>query len=71
MSPAIHGPAAATLGAGQSIIHFHRSQGGRTVRFKELTDGDMSEAQRKVLDEASAFDVGYPYTFMSRIQGGW
>jgi len=31
----------------------------------------LSEAQRKVLDEASAFEVGYPYTFMSRIQGGW
>lgn len=38
------------------------------LRAAELV---LSEAQRKVLDEASAFEVGYPYTFMSRIQGGW
>jgi aryl-alcohol dehydrogenase-like predicted oxidoreductase len=31
----------------------------------------LSEAQKKALDEASAFDLGYPYDFMQRIQGRW
>jgi aryl-alcohol dehydrogenase-like predicted oxidoreductase len=30
---------------------------------------DATTMQR--LDEASAFDVGYPYDFMRRIQGRW
>jgi aryl-alcohol dehydrogenase-like predicted oxidoreductase len=32
----------------------------------KLTDGQV-----KVLDEASAFDLGYPYTFLSQVQGRW
>ena len=31
----------------------------------------LSETQRKSLDDASAFDLGYPYDFMQRIQGRW
>jgi aryl-alcohol dehydrogenase-like predicted oxidoreductase len=31
----------------------------------------LSDAQKKSLDDASAFDVGYPYDFMQRIQGRW
>jgi aryl-alcohol dehydrogenase-like predicted oxidoreductase len=31
----------------------------------------LTPAQVKALDEASAYEVGYPYDFMSRIQGRW
>ncbi len=31
----------------------------------------LSAAQQKVLDDASALDLGYPYDFMQRIQGRW
>jgi aryl-alcohol dehydrogenase-like predicted oxidoreductase len=32
---------------------------------------ELSEADMKRLDEASAFDLGYPYEFMDRVQGRW
>jgi aryl-alcohol dehydrogenase-like predicted oxidoreductase len=31
----------------------------------------LSEAHVAALDEASAFELGYPYEFMRRVQGGW
>lgn len=31
----------------------------------------LSAAQLKALDEASSFELGYPYDFMQRIQGRW
>jgi aryl-alcohol dehydrogenase-like predicted oxidoreductase len=31
----------------------------------------LDDAQRKKLDEASAIELGYPYNFMSGIQGRW
>ncbi len=31
----------------------------------------LSESQMKVLDEASEFDLGYPYTFLNQVQGRW
>ncbi|MEO7038193.1 MAG: aldo/keto reductase [Polyangiaceae bacterium] len=34
-------------------------------------DVSLSAAQVKQLDEASNFDVGYPYAFMKNIQGRW
>jgi aryl-alcohol dehydrogenase-like predicted oxidoreductase len=34
-------------------------------------DLELSPAQVKRLDEASAFDVGYPYEFIRAIQGAW
>ena len=49
--------------------------GARTV---EQLDDNLAAAalaipaeQLKQLDEASAFDLGYPYDFMGRIQGAW
>jgi len=34
-------------------------------------DVNLSDAQMKRLDEASAFELGYPYGFMKNIQGRW
>jgi aryl-alcohol dehydrogenase-like predicted oxidoreductase len=34
-------------------------------------DLKLSEAQMQTLTEASAFDIGYPYDFMKRIQSEW
>ena len=34
-------------------------------------DLKLSAAQLKQLDDASGFDVGYPYDFISRISGSW
>ncbi|MEI9941669.1 MAG: aldo/keto reductase [Pseudomonadota bacterium] len=34
-------------------------------------DVNLSEAQLKRLDEASAFELGYPYGFMKNAQGRW
>ncbi len=31
----------------------------------------LEPASLRVLDEASAFDLGYPYDFMARVQGRW
>jgi aryl-alcohol dehydrogenase-like predicted oxidoreductase len=49
--------------------------GARTVDqlADNLAAGDLklSADEVKRLDEASAFDPGYPYDFMARIQGGW
>jgi aryl-alcohol dehydrogenase-like predicted oxidoreductase len=49
--------------------------GARTVEQLEdnlKADGlKLDEAQMKTLDEASAFDLQYPYDFMSRIQPRW
>ena len=35
------------------------------------SDLKLSEAQLKQLDDASAFELGYPYEFMRNIQGRW
>ena len=35
------------------------------------SDLKLSEAQVKLLDDASAFELGYPYEFMRNIQGRW
>jgi aryl-alcohol dehydrogenase-like predicted oxidoreductase len=49
--------------------------GARTV--EQLQDNlgaaelTLSDEQLAALDEASAFDLGYPYEFMGRIQGRW
>jgi aryl-alcohol dehydrogenase-like predicted oxidoreductase len=49
--------------------------GARTVdQLKDnlgATRLKLSDTQRKSLDDASAFDLGYPYDFMQRIQGRW
>ena len=34
-------------------------------------DLKLSDAQMKTLDEASSFELGYPYEFMKNIQGRW
>ena len=34
-------------------------------------DLKLSDEQVKLLDEASAFELGYPYEFMKNIQGRW
>ncbi len=34
-------------------------------------DVALTEAQMKQLDEASAFELGYPYDFIQGIQGRW
>ena len=31
----------------------------------------LDDAQRKALDDASAYELGYPYQFMNQIQGRW
>jgi aryl-alcohol dehydrogenase-like predicted oxidoreductase len=31
----------------------------------------LDESQMKILDEASEFDLGYPYTFLNQVQGRW
>lgn len=31
----------------------------------------LTEGQVKALDDASAFDLGYPYTFLNQVQGRW
>jgi aryl-alcohol dehydrogenase-like predicted oxidoreductase len=31
----------------------------------------LSAEQRRALDEASAFELGYPYDLLRRVQGGW
>jgi aryl-alcohol dehydrogenase-like predicted oxidoreductase len=49
--------------------------GARTVEQVDdnLVAGDLrlGAEHMKLLDDASAFDLGYPYDFMARIQGGW
>ena len=49
--------------------------GARTVEQVDdnLVAGDLrlGADHMKLLDEASAFELGYPYDFMARIQGGW
>jgi aryl-alcohol dehydrogenase-like predicted oxidoreductase len=49
--------------------------GARTVEQLEANlpgaDLELSAAQVAKLDQASAFDVGYPYTFMQQVQGSW
>lgn len=49
--------------------------GARTVEQVDdnVVAGDLrlGAEHMKLLDDASAFDVGYPYDFMARIQGGW
>ena len=49
--------------------------GARTVAQLEenvkSADVSLSDAQIKVLDEASAFELGYPYGFMKNVQGRW
>ena len=34
-------------------------------------DVSLSDEQLKRLDEASAFELGYPYGFMKTVQGRW
>jgi aryl-alcohol dehydrogenase-like predicted oxidoreductase len=49
--------------------------GARTIAQLEenvkAVDVTLGEAHMKRLDEASAFDLGYPYTFMKNVQGRW
>ena len=49
--------------------------GARTVEQVDdnIVAGDLrlSAEHMKLLDDASAFELGYPYDFMARIQGGW
>jgi aryl-alcohol dehydrogenase-like predicted oxidoreductase len=49
--------------------------GARTVAQLEdnlpAAELALPEAQMAKLDEASAFDLGYPYTFMKQVQGRW
>lgn len=49
--------------------------GARTVAQLDdnLAAGDLTlgAEHRKLLDEASAFEVGYPYDFIGRLQGSW
>jgi aryl-alcohol dehydrogenase-like predicted oxidoreductase len=49
--------------------------GARTVAQLEdnlhAADLELGPAAMKTLDEASAFELGYPYDFIGRLQGGW
>ncbi|MDX2092899.1 MAG: aldo/keto reductase [Kofleriaceae bacterium] len=49
--------------------------GARTIEQLEANlpgaDLELSAAQMTKLDQASAFDVGYPYAFMQQVQGAW
>jgi aryl-alcohol dehydrogenase-like predicted oxidoreductase len=49
--------------------------GARTVAQLEdnvkAEDVSLSAAQLKTLDEASSFELGYPYTFMKNVQASW
>ncbi|HET9958511.1 MAG TPA: aldo/keto reductase [Polyangiaceae bacterium] len=49
--------------------------GARTVSQLEdnvrSTDLELGDGQMKRLDEASAFELGYPYAFMGNVQGRW
>ncbi|MCB9669420.1 MAG: aldo/keto reductase [Alphaproteobacteria bacterium] len=49
--------------------------GARTVAQLDdnlaAADLALSEAQMKVLDDASALEVGYPYAFMHQVQKAW
>jgi aryl-alcohol dehydrogenase-like predicted oxidoreductase len=49
--------------------------GARTVQQVDdnLAAGDLrlGPEHMKLLDDASAFELGYPYDFMARIQSGW
>ena len=49
--------------------------GARTVEQVDdnLVAGDLrlGAEHMKLLDEASAFELGYPYDFMARIQNHW
>lgn len=49
--------------------------GARTLeQLKSNLSGssiELSESNIKALDEASQFDLGYPYEFMKNIQGSW
>jgi aryl-alcohol dehydrogenase-like predicted oxidoreductase len=49
--------------------------GARTIEQLEenvnAVDVTLTDEQAKQLDEASAFDAGYPYSFMRNIQGRW
>ena len=49
--------------------------GARSVEQLEQNvkacDMALSDAQLKRLDEASAFELGYPYSFMKNVQGRW
>jgi aryl-alcohol dehydrogenase-like predicted oxidoreductase len=37
----------------------------------EGRDVKLTDAQVKQLDDASAFELGYPYNFIQGIQGRW
>jgi aryl-alcohol dehydrogenase-like predicted oxidoreductase len=49
--------------------------GARDVKQLEdnvkAEDVTLSDSQVKALDEASAFDLGYPYTFLKNVQNTW
>src|SRR5450432_960199 len=49
--------------------------GARSIEQLEdnlkATDVTLSESHMKALDEASSFDLGYPYSFMKSAQGSW
>ena len=49
--------------------------GARTVAQLEenvkSVDVSLTAGQLKILDEASAFELGYPYGFMKNVQGRW
>ena len=49
--------------------------GARSVAQLEdnlkATQVKLTDEQMKRMDEASAYELGYPYDFMSRIQGRW
>jgi hypothetical protein len=54
----------------------HRSRAGRVIppaRGFQLraTELALSADQLERLDKASALELGYPYGFMSNIQGRW
>ena len=38
------------------------------VKAEDVT---LSDAQVKALDEASSYDLGYPYTFLKNVQNTW
>jgi aryl-alcohol dehydrogenase-like predicted oxidoreductase len=37
----------------------------------KAVDVALTDDQHKRLDEASSFELGYPYRFMKDVQGGW
>lgn len=61
----------AAFAASGLLLHPRRPVGGADGRNIKATDLALTADQVARLDEASRFDVGYPYAFMKDVQGRW